>query len=44
MFARTVILQVVERMVIPDPLLDHYTPVPLYGDLVEFLNPWRTFW
>ena len=36
-----VVLQVVERMVIPDPGFDHYTPVPLRGGLEEFVDPWR---
>ena len=41
MSAGVVILQVVERMVIPDPGFDHHTPVPLSSDLEEFLAPRR---
>ena len=36
-----VVLQVVERMVVPIPWFDHHTPIPLRSGLEEFLNPWR---
>ena len=39
-FVGVVILQVVERMVVPDPRFDHHTPIPLCGGLKEFLDPW----
>ena len=37
-FVPIVVLQVVERMVVPDPWFDHHTPVPLSGGLEEFLD------
>ena len=36
-----VVLEVVERMVVPIPWFDHHTPIPLRSGLEEFLNPWR---
>ena len=36
-----VVLQVVERMVVPDPGFDHYTLVPLCGGHQEFLDTRR---
>ena len=36
-----VVLQVVERMMVPDPRFNHHTPVPLCSGLEEFLDPWR---
>ena len=36
-----VVLQVVERMVVPVPWFDHYTPIPVCCGLEEFLDPWR---
>ena len=38
---KVVILDVVERMVVPDPGFDHYTPIPLCCGLKEFLDSWR---
>ena len=35
-----VVLEVVERMVVPDPWFDHHTPIPLCGGLEEFLDLW----
>ncbi len=40
-FVPVVVLQVVERMVIPVPGFDHHTPVPLCGGLEESLDAWR---
>ena len=40
-FVPVVVLQVVERMVIPVPGFDHHTPVPLRGGLKESLDTWR---
>ena len=40
LFEPVVVLQVVERMVIPVPGFDHYTLIPLCGGLEEFLDPW----
>ena len=36
-----VVLEVVERMVVPVPWFDHYTPVPFCSGLKEFVDPWR---
>ena len=36
-----VVLQVVKRMVVPDPGFDHHTLITLCGGLEEFLDPWR---
>ena len=36
-----VVLQVVERMMVPVPWFDHHTSVPLCSGLEEFLDPWR---
>ena len=36
-----VVLEVVERMVVPVPWFDHHTPVSLRSGLEEFLDPWR---
>ena len=36
-----VILEVVERMVVPDPRFDHYTPIPFCCGFKEFLDTWR---
>ena len=41
MFVGVVILEVVERMVVPVPWFDHHTPVPLRSGHEEFLDPWR---
>ena len=35
-----VVLQVVERMVVPDPRFDDHTPIPLSRGFKEFLDPW----
>jgi hypothetical protein len=35
-----VVLQVVERMVVPDPWFDDHTPISLSRGLKEFLDPW----
>jgi hypothetical protein len=35
-----VVLQVVERMVVPNPWFDHHTLIPLCGGLEEFLDLW----
>ena len=40
MFVEVVVLQVVERMVVPVPWFDHHSPVPLGSGLEEFLDPW----
>ena len=40
-FVPVVVLEVIERMVIPDSGFDHHTPVPLCGGLEEFLDPRR---
>jgi hypothetical protein len=40
-FVPVVVLQVVERMVVPVPRFDHHTPVPLCGGLEESLDTWR---
>lgn len=36
-----VVLDVIERVVIPDPGHDHHTPVPFCSSLKEFGDPWR---
>ena len=36
-----VVLDVIERVVIPDPGHDHHTPVPFCSRLKEFCDPWR---
>ena len=36
-----VVLQVVERMVVPVPWFDHHTPVPLCSGLKEVPDLWR---
>ena len=41
MFVPVVVLEVVERMVVPVPWFDHYTPVPFCSGLKEFVDPWR---
>ena len=41
MSVRVIVLQVVECMVVPVPWFEHHTPVPLWGGLEEFLDPWR---
>ena len=38
---RVVVLEVIERMVIPDPGFDHHTPIPFCSGLEEFGDPWR---
>ena len=35
-----VVLQVVERMVVPDPWFDHHTLIPLCGGLEEVPDLW----
>ena len=42
-FVPVVVLQVVERMVVPDPRFDDHTPIPLSRGLEEFLDPWSNF-
>jgi len=36
-----VVLQVVERMLVPDPRFDHYSLIPLSGGLEEVHDPSR---
>ena len=36
-----VILEIVERMVVPVPWFDHYTPIPFCCGFKEFLDTWR---
>ena len=38
-FVPVVVLQVVERMMLPDPKFDHFTPGLFGCGLVEFLGP-----
>ena len=35
-----VVLEVVERMVVPDPWFDHHTPIPLCGGLEKVPDLW----
>jgi len=39
-FVGVVVLQVIERMVVPDPRFDHYSLIPLSGGLEEVPDPW----
>ena len=41
MLIGVVILEVVERMVVPVPWFDHHTPIPFCCDHKEVLDPWR---
>jgi len=39
-FVGVEVLQVVERMVVPDPWFDHHTLIPLCGGLEEVPDLW----
>jgi len=39
-FVGVVVLQVIERMMVPDPWFDHYTLIPLCGGLEEVPDLW----
>ena len=39
-FVPVVVLEVIERMVVPDPWFDHHTLIPLCGGLEEVPDLW----